>query len=54
MEKLMTLIDLRAGYDSLHRALEGEPSKYAAILVPAPEMNDSIPDFAPQPEEAAE
>ena len=29
MEKLMPLIDLRAGYDGLHRKLEGKPSRYA-------------------------
>lgn len=47
MEKLMPLIDLRAGYDSLHRELEGEASRYAAILNPgSSEMNDSLPDFA--------
>lgn len=45
MERLMPLIDLRAGYDSLHRALEGEPSKYAAILAPGEPMNDSLPEF---------
>jgi hypothetical protein len=26
----MPLFDLRAGYDSLHRALEGKPSRYTA------------------------
>lgn len=45
MEKLMPLSDLRAGYDTLHRALEGEPSRYSEVVKAAPEMNDSIPDF---------
>jgi hypothetical protein len=45
MEKLMPLIDLRAGYDSLHVALEGEKSKYSYVREPVPEMNDSLPDF---------
>jgi len=55
MERLMPLIDLRAGYDSLHRELEQEPSKYAAILNPAAtstEIDDSLPDF--DQKEAAE
>jgi hypothetical protein len=30
IEEVMPLFDLRAGYDSLHRALEGKPSRYAA------------------------
>jgi KaiC/GvpD/RAD55 family RecA-like ATPase len=56
IEKLMPLIDLRAGYDGLHRELENEPSRYAYVTETAPEMNDSLPgDLAPPPvEEAAE
>jgi hypothetical protein len=30
IEEVMPLFDLRAGYDSLHRALEGKPSRYTA------------------------
>jgi len=30
IEEIMPLFDLRAGYDSLHRALEGKPSRYTA------------------------
>jgi hypothetical protein len=32
IEETMPLIDLRAGYDSLHRELEGKPSKYQVYL----------------------
>lgn len=49
MERLMPLIDLRAGYDSLHRELEKEPSRYAGILNPASttlDINDSLPEAA--------
>jgi hypothetical protein len=47
----MMLEDLRAGYDSLHRELEGKPSKYAKILAGAAstEMNDSLPDHSAPP-----
>lgn len=52
IEEAMNLSDLRAGYDSLHQALEGKPSKYGSAIVadaqPA-EINDSLPDFAAQP-----
>lgn len=48
IEKVMPLPDLRAGYDSLHRALTGNPSKYAGAIAkdaqPA-EIDDHIPDF---------
>jgi hypothetical protein len=46
MERLMPLSDLRAGYDTLHIELEGEKSKYSYVREIAPEMNDSLPDFA--------
>ncbi len=57
MEKLMPLADLRAGYDSLHRELENEPSKYAYVAeVAANDINDSLPEHSAPPaiEEAAE
>jgi hypothetical protein len=49
IEKVMPLPDLRAGYDSLHRALEGKPSKYASAMAKdaqSNELNDSLPDFS--------
>lgn len=50
IEKLMSLDDLRDGYDKLHRALEGKPSRYFADQAPAMEKIDEIPDFeAPAP-----
>jgi hypothetical protein len=45
MEKLMPLVDLRAGYDSLHVELEGEKSRYSYVRDEPEAMNDSIPDF---------
>jgi AAA domain len=48
IEEAMPLINLRAGYDSLHRELEGKPSKYGAVIeadAKPIEMNDSLPDF---------
>jgi hypothetical protein len=48
IETVMPLIDLRLGYDSLYRALEKEPSRYAGIVAgtTAPKtMDDSLPDF---------
>lgn len=54
MERLMPLVDLRAGYDQLHRELEQEPSRYAYVAEATPEMDDSLPgDLAPA-QEAAE
>ncbi len=50
IEEATSLIDLRAGYDSLHRELEGTPSRYAAMLVPPNlAMNDSLPDHSAPP-----
>ena len=43
IEEVMPLFDLRAGYDSLHRELEGVPSRYGAVAVPV--QDDGIPDF---------
>lgn len=48
MERLMPLMDLRAGYDGLHVELEGISSRYAYIREVAPEMNDEIPDHERQ------
>lgn len=54
IEKVMPLPDLRAGYDGLHRELEGEPSHYTAALVataPAPALAeiDSLPAHSAPP-----
>lgn len=46
ISKLMPLTDLRANYHSLHLALENEPSRYAAQLMPAAPMNDSLPEHS--------
>ena len=43
IEEVMPLFDLRAGYDSLHRELEGVQSRYGAVA--APVQDDGIPDF---------
>ncbi len=63
IEEVMTLLRLRAGYDSLHRELEGKPSRYAskqelmrgdfkeiaARTEPLAQiMNDEIPSFDAQ------
>lgn len=49
ISELMPLDDLRAGYDAMHRKLEGEPSRYAKML-PQP-IDDEIPTFeAPEKE----
>lgn len=48
MEKLMPLFDLRAGYDSLHRELEGKPSRYTAAVAAAQApaaIDDELPAF---------
>jgi len=43
----MSLFDLRAGYDSLHQALEGKPSRYtpANEVVAAAGDPGEMPDF---------
>lgn len=50
IEKVMPLPELRAGFDSLHQALEGKPSKYAATkdlaTATAAVLDDALPDFA--------
>jgi hypothetical protein len=43
VEKVMTLMALQAGFDSMHRALENEPSRYG--VKEAPQVEDAIPDF---------
>ncbi len=47
IEKLMPLADIQSGYDSLHRDLEGAPSRYAADVDAL--LDDEIPDFSTQP-----
>ncbi|MGE0751824.1 MAG: AAA family ATPase [Variibacter sp.] len=52
VEEVMPLIAMRAGFDSLHRDLEGQPSRYAALLAPentTTELNDSLPDHSAPP-----
>jgi hypothetical protein len=55
IEKTMPLVDLRAGYDSLHVALEGKPSKYAGAIersvyqVEKIEINDTLPEHSAPP-----
>lgn len=48
IEEVMPLADLRAGYDALHRELEGAPSRYATaeptIRTPALEVKNEIFD----------
>jgi hypothetical protein len=45
IEEVMPLFDLRAGYDSLHRELEGVSSRYAAAPAAQASRDDAIPDF---------
>lgn len=53
MSEVMPLFDLRAGYDSLHQALEGAPSRYSRPTAPEPvEINDALPDCCAAPEPA--
>ena len=57
IEKVMPLPDLRAGYDSLYRELEGKPSKYAhapKVEATKPELNDELPDHSAPPAPSAE
>jgi len=46
IEETFDLLTLRAGYDSLHCALEGKPSRYAAAMEAeiVPPLADDIPD----------
>jgi len=45
IEKLMPLHDLQANYDSLHRDLTGEPSRYGVRVAEAPPTADEVPTF---------
>ena len=50
IEELMSLADLRMGYDSLHQALEGKLSRYTTQLAPVViDMNDALPDHSAPP-----
>lgn len=49
IEEVMSLPDLRAGYDNLHRSLEGKPSKYASAIEAdnrSNDLNDALPDHS--------
>lgn len=55
IEETFDLLTLRAGFDSLHQALEGKPSRYAAAMEAevVPPLADDIPDHSkarPAPE----
>jgi len=57
IEKLMPLVQLQADYDSLHRALTGEASRYGvpdAVPVEEQKLDDEIPALAEAPAETAE
>lgn len=67
IEEVMPLFDLRAGYDSLHRELEGKPSRYApavqscyapaTTIAPtstAEAIDDALPDHSAAPTAPAE
>lgn len=54
-EEVMSVEDLRQGYDSLHRELEGAPSKYTAVIAEKAkgdgrDLGDSLPDHSAAPE----
>jgi hypothetical protein len=54
IEKVMPLPDLRAGYDSLYRELEGKPSKYASAIEADAKplvLDDSLPDHSAPPKD---
>lgn len=56
IEQVMDLFSLRAGYNSLHEALEGKPSRYVHATVPT-ERPEDLPEEIPlsayeQPENA--
>jgi len=57
IEEVMPLPDLRAGYDKMHVALTGRPSKYASAIAKdaqSLDINDGLPgDLAPVPLAAA-
>jgi hypothetical protein len=49
IEELLPLSELRAGFDSLHRALtSGKPSRYAVITAKV-QIDDALPDHSPAP-----
>jgi AAA domain len=48
IESVMPLERLRAGYDTLHLELDGEPSRYHQADAPA--MNDELPEHSAPPE----
>lgn len=59
VEEVMPVEELRAGYDSLHRELEGKPSKYTAIVAEQAkgdgrDLNDSLPDHSSKEGAAAQ
>jgi hypothetical protein len=49
IEEVMPLERLRTGYDTLHVALEGKPSRYAPAVAEKIDMNDSLPDHSAPP-----
>jgi hypothetical protein len=51
IEKIMSLFDLRAGYESMHQELEGKPSRYAAAIErdKPVAMNDELPAHSAPP-----
>lgn len=57
IEETFDLLTLRAGFDSLHRELEGKPSRYASAMEAevVPPLADDIPDHskAPAPAQVA-
>jgi hypothetical protein len=51
IEETFDLLTLRAGFDSLHRELEGKPSRYASAMEAevVPPLADDIPDHSKAP-----
>jgi len=49
VEEVMPLDNLRAGYDKLHRELEGRPSKYGAPEAEKVDLNDGLPEHSAAP-----
>ena len=50
VEEVVTLSDLRAGYDSMYREVKGKPSQYAHLFDPVANstgINDSLPEWDP-------
>lgn len=49
IEEVMSLKDLRIGYDKMHIALTGQPSKYSTVIAKDAEsldINDNLPDHS--------